>query len=634
MTEDYKMITKDWIANTYATGHRGDWQLIYNKYSNSQNIYENYDTNAIVKCYKQVISPKSTGIMWTILVLWSDTLLKGRFVILDENNEIVSIIDKYTSDTDIGCYFCIDLDEKGRLYGIEWVDQERVRFIMLNNIAIPRGTEYYADIRKTYNVPTTAPIQDSSTIGYLVQCVGTAKYGIFIQNSSYKYFYTFEINVDTGNVWKKYRILSDVLGTNPLITYDSDNLFTCYTLVLDTTTNPTIIRYGFIEGQEDIVETQLNVDVTSSYIPINKADIIWNSKDYIIIPCVNSSNNKLIMSRINLSTETEFENVYEEDFFAEQITVKLYTTNGNLFMYVLGTNINQTIGWKECIYHIFDPEFDTLPISATIYEEVLNDVLGTSNTNNLDLFIVQNQYNLYNYLIGKKMTQNGITKMYFDVVQEIYNENNYNGSPWISPISSPLEPKQFILWNKNQETERILYARNIYDKTASGNIVDISLLIPNNLLNDIEINNEQLWGTTKIVMNDEHEVITKNKYEELIITIRNKLNVIDNNNNENILLENISAILNKAMHRITSASQIGLSIQKAKINYEDNTSELIDTTSIKNNDISTISFGIKPSKEVKSIEYISLNNTSFLTITPTLEVGKAYVIRQDVRIGD
>ena len=162
----------------------------------------------------------------------------------------------------------------------------------------------------------------------------------------------------------------------------------------------------------------------------------------------------------------------------------------------------------------------------------------------------------------------------------------------------------------------------------------MALQIPNNLVNDVEINNEQLWSTTKIVMNNENKVITKNKYEELILTIRNKLNIIDDNDGQNALLPEVSARVNQCITGILTTAYMGMHIKYAKINYQDTTTENIEVTTSRTDNVSTISFSISVSKEIDSIDLISNTGFKYITITPTLEIGKTYNISQDVRIGE
>ena len=638
MTEDFKIYAKDFVAGSVVPGEESTAELFYGQYVGSTNIYENYDNNAVVKCVKQVVSPKNVGVMWTILVLWSDTLHKGRFVILDENNEVVSTIDQYTSEVNIGCYYCIDLDEKGRLYGVEWFNQERVRFIMLNNVSVPRGNEYYADIRKAYDVPTLdeyAPTQNSNVKGFMRK--KDTKYGIVLgQDYGDINVYSFEINVDSGNTWK-HKFISNVMWVfnKPFISIDSNNYFTFKFIGLNNEVqNPQLKRDVVVEDMNGLtITTDIISTTTDKQIP-NNCEFYWINENNILVPFNDTNYDKFYLQKLNL-TETAFTQVYEEDYYTKDIQVKFVSANNYCFMYVLGINDvnNANFGWKESIYHIFDPLFNHVTQSDNIFEKVLNDEPENDvpQYDNVEYFLIQNQYNLYNHTIAHKGEDElQLPALISFTYQEIYNENHYNGAPYYPRYTSAGKPQQFILKNDN----KIYYARDIYNKTAYGNIVDVSLQIPNNLVNDVEINNEQLWSTTKIVMNNENKVITKNKYEELILTIRNKLNIINDNDGQNTLLPEVSARVNQCIAEIIPTAYTGMYIKYAKINYHDNTTENIATITSRTDNVSTISFSISVSKEIDSIDLISKIGFKYITITPTLEIGKTYTISQDVRIGD
>lgn len=647
MTEDFKIYTKDYIAGSVVPEEESGAELFYGQYVGSTNIYENYDYNAVIKCVKQVVSPKNVGVMWTILALWSDTLHKGRFVILDENNHVVSIIDQYTSEVDIGCYYCIDLDEKGRLYGIEWFNQERVRFIMLNNISVPRGDEYYADIRKTYNIPdiiqnsyTYSPLQNSKCVGEIKK--SGSKYGIYTyvdESGGDIIAYSLDIDVENGNTWKGAYTTSTLWKPRkPYILVDENNYFIFKVLLFSSDINTACKRDILKENQFDISDYYVAGFInTNGLNAVEDSNYYWINENNILIPYYDE--NKLYLQTLDISILSNNNNtvtcnkVYEENYCTQQLQVKFNSVNNYCFMYALGINDinNVNFGWKESIYHIFSPLFSYVTQSDNIFEKVLNDDTNVPQYDNVEYFLIQNQYNLYNHTITHKGEDElQIPALISFTYQEIYNENNYNGAPYYSNIRSSCVPQQFILKNG----DKIYYARDIYNKTAYGNIVDVSLQIPNNLVNDVEINNEQLWGIFKIVMNNENKVITKNKYEELILTIRNKLNIIDNNDGQNTLLPEISERVGKCMAEILPIAYGGVHIKYAKINYHDTTTENIAVTTSRTDNVTTISFSISVSKKIDSIDLISKLGYKYITITPTLEIGKTYTISQDVRIGD
>ena len=649
MTEDFKMYAKDWLANTITNGSQGNYKLFYNDYWGGDTIYQDFDVNAVVKCYKQVVSPKNVGVMWTIFILWSESLQKGRFVILDENFTIVSLIDEYTSGANIGCYYCLDLDEKGRLYGVEYLPSEsRTRFIMLNNISIPKGDEYYADIRKTYDIPTlngNAPIKNTSAYGFMIK--KDSKYGIVNSvNRSIIEIYSFEINVDSPNVWKGAQVSSALWTSHkPYMKFDNNNMLKCKIIgTVDNVANVGLKRDTITEDDNGLNAIQDTIfSNTNGYKTFSKNDIWWIDENNFLMPF--KDNTHLVLETFDLTSIVpdpnysnqytgNFQVKYTEDYYAKYLKVKFASANSYCFMYAYGYDdgYQSDIGLKESIYHIFKPDFSDIDQNNNIYELVTYEDYDISTYDEAEIYLVNNQYNLYNHSIMRK-GRNELLEIYLGVntYQEIYNENNYNKEPYITNSQSSMIPKQFILKSQNQN--QILLARDIYNKTAYGNIIDISLQIPNNLVNNVEINNEQLWSSTKEVMNNENKSIIKNKYEELILNIRNRLNVVDNNNELNLLLQDTSNTLSQAMAGINNYTPTDLTIKKAKLNYTDNTTDYVNTTSTKNGNTSTITFDVEVTKSIKSIELVS-DNFSFITLTPTLEVGKSYTISQDIRIGD
>lgn len=635
MTEDFKIYAKDYIAKSVQSGSQGDYELFYGDYGGWATIYDDYDTNAVIKCVKQVVSPKNVGVMWTIVVLWSNTLLKGRFAVLDENGNIVSIIDKYDNDNNIGCYYCLETDNKGRLYGIEWFNQDKVRYVMLNNISVSRYDEYYALVRKTYNVPELnghQPPQDATTVGYILK--NDNKHGIVL---SIPYgnieIYTFEIDVENGNTWKE-ALTSNVLWETmkPLITYNTSNNFTFKIIGNQQMVDPSLKVDTIVENDSGLTATQ-NVIISNSngLETLSNSDIWFIDNTNILVPFKDS--NKFYLQTLDLTGDT-FVKVYEEEYSTDHITAKFAKSNNYCFMYVFGYNESPNVdSYKESIYHIFKPDFSSTT-TYNIFEKIINDEIGEPPFDNVDFYIVNNQYNLYNHIVGRyaydpmEVDEHGLST---DVYQEIYNENNYNGNPYISSLTSSIIPQQFVLKTNN----RVLFARNIYNKMANGNIVDINLQIPNTLINNTEIKNEILWSSTKLTMNDEHTSIIKNKYEELIFNIRNVLNIIDDNDENYELLSDVSAFIHQGLAGIEYRPYLMYRLYYAKINYHDNTTENI-ALSVNNrtDEKTTLEFEVNVSKQIDSIELTSQTGFSYITITPTLEVGKTYNIKQDVRIGD
>jgi hypothetical protein len=649
MTEEFKEQLLAYFTNTTEfiprTNYETFQQTMFNDYAN---ILENYSSDGVVKCVKQVVAPNNIGAMWTILALWSNTLQKGRFVILDEFNQIVSIIDEYTSGADIGCYYGLELDEKGRLYGIEYLPSEdRVRFIMLNNISIPKNNTYYADIRKTYNVPTLngrTPVKNESGIAYLTKVSNYAKYCIVVYNTSNwsGNIYTFEIGEEGATTWKEQMVVGGLFTSQkPFIEYNNNNMFSSRIVGITPDTDvPFILRISYTETDSEITRTYDNIGTDANGYISQPTDIIWIDSSNIIVPFTNTTKDKLILQKINIDNEDTFTTLYTEDFPTNQCQVLFTKTNNYDFMYVLGRNygeVDYTDGAKLSVYHIYDPLFNHT-VEESIEEYNVYDEDETSpnipDWQPADSFIVSNQYNLYNFLISHFETIENEKKYYTMNIQEIYNENNYNGNPYNA--YNLLAGQQMILYNiDNVQRKRVLLARNVYNKTTNGNIANYSLQIPNYMLNATEIENIEMLSETKRKMNSFDTTLLKNIYEEVIVVINNKINMINNNDETNPIILNDNASRLNGSITFQDPSRTNAQVNRAKVNYTDNTNEIKTLTVSRIGQLATLSFELEVSKEISSIEFINYDTEySYLTITPNLEIGKTYTISQDVRIGD
>ena len=650
MTEEFKEQLLAYFTNTTEfiprTNYETFQQTMFNDYAN---ILEDYSSDGVVKCVKQVVAPNNIGAMWTILALYSDTLHKGRFAILDEYNKLVTTIDEYNSGADIGCYYGLDMDEKGRLYGIEYLESDsRVRFIMLNNISIPRNNTYYADIRRTYNVPNGAnniePVKDTTGIAYLLQIPNSSKYCIVTYNGNRLggILYSFEIGEAGSTTWKQIMVTGGTfILQKPIINYDNNSMFTIRICsVNDEQENPPIMKNLYVESTNDFTYTyDWYVANSNGYISV-PTDILWIDKDNIIVPFKNSTRDKLILQKANIETESDFTTLYTEDFPTNQCQVLFAKTNNYDFMYILGRNYGEadyTNGAKLSVYHIYDPLF-TQTTEENIEEYNVYDEDETSpnipDWQPANSFIVSNQYNLYNFLISHFETIENEKRYYTMNIQEIYNENNYNGNPYNA--YNMLAGQQMLLYNiDNIQRKRVLLARNIYNKTTNNNIANYSLQIPNYMLNTTEVKNIEMLSETKRKMNSFDTTLTKNIYEEVIVVINNKINMMNNNDENNPIIMNEGAIRLNNSITFQDPARANTQVNRAKVNYTDDTNEIKTLTASRTGQLATLSFELEVNKAIKNIEFIN-NNSGYVyvTITPNLEIGKTYNISQDVRIGD
>lgn len=656
MTNDFKQNLFQWFIGTYSTEtNPGDFNTFmggWNTYL--EEVFDELGSETQITNAVQITSPNGNNSTWLVLLLWNSTTKKGGFALLDENLEVQAIITKYTSNVDIGRYDNLYLDENGRIYGIEFVpDGEKYRFVMLTNFLVKIGNEYKCDIRKSYNIPMAYTFLSGSDniTTYVKKIPNTPKYCFLMINKDTNegIIVSFEINVESGNVWRIRWIINDYNKIlRPYILYDNNNLFTIYLLDVQTMTNT---RGASLHIYKELTEPQggemfslqtKHITTANSYYLPNNIDCFYISNTEILIPMIDTNYNKLYFKKITLDDDGGGgyigydETIYEEEAYTYDTEVMFTESNGYLFCYASTMNVvdpEQTyqVGYKEMIYHITNK---TTTISEDDFEE---DIIQWYSGSTLpqqwgaDFFVVQNVYNLYNYVFGKKFYNDYLQKMVcsLTIVNEIYNENDYNGTSYKALNS--LIGKQGLLYDEN---DHLIFARNLYNKVIQSNKTTYSIEVPNNMLNDIGIKIQKLLSETKQTMNSHQEIITTNQYEELIINFINYITIVNENDENNPIYNREGASrLNSSISRDKDYDNAKMT--KYRVNYIDNTSVVGDLEIVSQGTSATlrVRFKVKPTTQVRNIEFISNDEQSvYNTITPTLEVGKRYNITQLVHI--
>ena len=231
-------------------------------------------------------------------------------------------------------------------------------------------------------------------------------------------------------------------------------------------------------------------------------------------------------------------------------------------------------------------------------------------------------YNLINYYIPYSSYEK------FYTCQQVFNQFNYNGLEYEN-INS-LIPEYSNLYD---EKGNIIFSRNLYNLSINGNTTISTIEIPNAMLNNTTIVEQNLLSETNTLMNNNVNNITKNIYEVLDINFFNTLVMKNSNNPNNEILNNLGATrLNQS---ISSTNDYTDTIaNKIRINYQDGTSIIqnIGTPTITNN-VATYTITIYVPKAITNIEIISNDeNTSYQTIVGTFGIGKYYTLTQDVRV--
>jgi hypothetical protein len=129
---------------------------------------------------------------------------------------------------------------------------------------------------------------------------------------------------------------------------------------------------------------------------------------------------------------------------------------------------------------------------------------------------ITNDFNLYRYSYQ--------LENYLYATDSVFRPTGYNGEAYFDknsliPISSELY----------DITSRVVFARDLYNKSIVGDTINSILHVPTNYLNESPIIREVLKSETNEAIDDANEEIEKNEYEELYINFIDSFKVWDKN---------------------------------------------------------------------------------------------------------
>jgi hypothetical protein len=537
---------------------------------------------------------------------------KSFLVIVDTNLNPVKLLTSYDSGTEFRKFDKLALDEDDNIYGVDYVFEyngqgqvinKQRRFIMLNNILTSNLLygDYKAILRKSYIM-------------------------------SYKDFDTFQLH-------KNYDSADYVLvGANQV----SNNY-----------------RISIITLKVNVGEENEWAIYNSSYTNYQDIEsfIVWSGEDIslkIVTTNFSGSTPKYLELLFNGSTYTQnltfnlpiIEQEYPEQSYLSHITIKdLDDVYYQIGMYPVILKTNYDTNSYDTIYNNYEtPNITNINLysinnnvvfgmyvrdieeqqSLLTYGMIIDKDIYFSETIEIDfyidinLFIVKNNFNLYQLIYQAE------DKLYISNTD--YNFANYNGLPYND--YNGLLPEKSRLYNN----DRLIFARNLYNKTSLNNTTVSTVQIPNGMLNDIDISSKCLLGETGITLVQDNNVVQKNTYETVFLNFINTIDVIDEDTNTKYPVA--STYVNNNINIGTQTNSQNTSVNKVRINYTDNTTkvfninwEVLDSTHRK------IEFAIYVDKDMTSIDYIS-NNESIIYCTKELEVevGNYYKITQYLRM--
>jgi hypothetical protein len=543
----------------------------------------------------------------------------GFIIILNSNFEIITSTNRYTSGTLMNEFVKLKQNENGGFYGID-TDGTHHRFIMLNNILLSSITQndYQYVMKKTYDITSNYPayllvmdiIKNPNASDYFI-------YGYNMVGHARPCAIEYKINVGSANEWTQFDYSSgDNVGyavTSGFANWDSNSNLT-FKLVgnIETTTNTKVRIYernGSTIALTNTYDLEIDTSGFGTWDGLTFKSVILNEKNIYILAFMYGDNNKAYIYRID---NENLRKLYESNVYSGNLgnvmTIGLKTDSINTYFWYLVPTSN-----TDGIY------YGGLIVNDNVFQTTMYEGAILSQSTYLNGY---NQFNLYNLMLQAGDT---LYKTPF-----VFNQFNYNGLAYEN--INCLVPSNVVLLN-NDEEPKIIFARNLYNKTINDNTTVSTVQVPNTFLNDDIIQNKTLYSETNVPMDFDLENITKNIYETLNINFFNTINIMNNNDENNPLYNQLGAIrLNNSISQ--NVDYNNSQIRKIKINYADNTNVIknIETPTITSN-TATYHIVIYADKEINNIEMISADeNTIYQTITGEFTIGKYYKITQNLRV--
>lgn len=624
MTDDYKEQLLNYITGNLSIEGGNDIP-IFEEIKSYENNFDNFMLQSDLATYEYFFSGflRVPNISNCILYgTYNDTphrhITKSFFVILDVNLNPIKLIYKYNTGTLFRLFQKLEVDENGNIYGIDYtynydgegiiIDEEK-RFVLLNNILTSNLIygDYTAVLRKSYIMSYTnfTPKQiykDNDSATYVMV-------GFLLSNQTTKpTVVSCKINVGEANEWNIY-------------TYnrECETTMDSYILWGDESYNLKIVSMYYTNTQAKYLELLFDGTNFTENLVYNLPS--YDGTPYTFISSIAFKNMnevyyqlnaKKIILKTNYSTNS-YNVIYEEEApvgIAMYSNVILKTVNNNVFINFLIREIDEEYNTKYFL------QFGII-VDDEIY---LTEKLNINYTTDVNLFMINNNYNLYELLY---QVENYLYSVSLD-----YSPLNYNGASYIN-YNSLTSSK-----GKLYSDDRLIFSRNLYNKTLLNNSTISTIQIPNGLLNNIDISKNELLSETNLTLIQNDQTFTKNIYETVFLNYINQISVIDEDTNTPYI--NSAIKVNNSINIGTQTSYENSACTKYRINYTDTTTQINNLEWLpinKYNKTTQITF--YADKNITSIDLISEDETTvYLNIPVEVEIGNTYTIRQKVRTGN
>lgn len=548
----------------------------------------------------------------------------GYIYLVDGDLNEIQMITEFDSGTKLFPITALNQAEDNNIYGLSGDDSASPkisRVLLFNNIFASGLTtgNYKVILRNSYIVPYNYNQSVYRQNRIIKSSDSSVYYMVFrdTENAKTK-IVRFTINVGAENEWIEAELPYSFSTSKFDLKLDKssgEEILHYYAISSD---NPAIYRDYIINGDSVTINKSITLPYQAKYL-ISQVFVKDINNIYLYVAYMHEGLN-VIYKIVGDELKTIYE-VYSQqsptDYYGT--TVVLFEINNGLFFfekYREPPNYNISIGY-------ISNDDSYIKYLVGTYTGATGTDAPSATYEYVD-FYYKNNYNLVNLYAPMYSDTDTTKKITLD-----YNSINYNGEGYTNVNS--LVPNKARLYDNNN---RMIFARNLYNKVINANTTISTLNIPNTNLNNIIIYNQSLIGETNYVLMNNQEEITKNIYENLNINFYVTLRMINNNDPNNQIFNQVGS--NRINLSVSSVKDYNnAKATKIKINYSDNTTKIADIEFYPIQNYYYTKFSIYIDKLISSIDFISNDEeTIYNTIRPNFIVGKYYTINQSVRIDE
>lgn len=567
----------------------------------------------------------------------------GIIILVDENFTPIKIIDEFSSGTELRYIQYMKQDDDGTFYFIDDTgapyrlsdETTTKRFVLVNNFTLINQMtgEYNVILRKSYtltgnynNFYCMNMYKDPNSSHYIF--FGQASTGTHTGGWTGLKIFSLEIIVGSTNEWTMYYNTANTIFGSAIALFEGENVkFRCLCNA-NSTSNRTIDcvskTYTGSVSRNSIatfsyrpyIDTQ-QMKKQSVFLTYDNVYFVQNNQHWGVSGSPDAKHIGLYKYNFaNSQLQTIYENSLGNYDFCNIENIYIDKCDTDLYVeYVNNINHIQESGWN---YYAGDYHFQRLVNDEWKPIKVAEQKAFFFNGQSI---YIKSNFNLLQIFSYKDFQSYSID--YNFMLKEDYNSLNYNGTSYIG--YDTLVSKKGQIYSNN----KLVFARNLYNKNVYQNTCVSTIQVPNNYLNGIQLDLKKLISNTNFDICNENNITDKNIYEMMFVNYINTITCRDEDTDT--IYGNTANYINENINTGTKTNYDNTKMSKVRINFTTPQIQLINWTW--NVDHYETKFTIYTDEIPTSIEFISNDETTtYITKELEFEQNKTYTISQKLRI--